>query len=193
MFNTTKVIFNGTEDELVEFKSRMTERSGQGLSFTITSDNSNEVDVASGQQDLITIEALCKLEERNFGPHYFPSKINSLIDIKALFKVKFKRESRSFKGNQTFSVIKINTDPKVLALYSDKINPAEEEDEFTRLAKEFSGTEEAGPSQKSAHTPLITKERRQALEVDTERLKCDLFGDSASMSTKKLKGVKAEK
>ncbi|CAH9115759.1 unnamed protein product, partial [Cuscuta epithymum] len=251
-------------------------RTGQGLSFTITSDTSNDADIAMGQQDLITIEALGKLQEdgkhwvygeivaidsykdwsyvscigcnrkvspngdsfwcvscssndavlrykvnvrvvdgtthasfllwdrevscllgksatslkeqisrRNFGPHYFPSEINSLIDIKALFKVQFKRESKSFKGNQTYSVIRMNTDPKVLALYSDKITALEEEDEFSRLAKEFSGTEKAGSSQISVSSPLLTKEKRQALDVDNERLKRDLFGEFSGSSSSK--------
>ncbi|CAH9055290.1 unnamed protein product [Cuscuta epithymum] len=285
MFNTTKVILNGSEEEFVEFKSRMAERSNKGLRFSITMDNSNDGDIATGQQDLITLEALTKLQEdgrhwvygeivaidshkdwsyvscigcnrkvspngdsfwcvscssndavlrfkvnvrvvdgtthasfllwdrevscllgksaaslkeqisrRNFGPHYFPSEINSLIDIKALFKVQFKRESRSFKGNQTFSVIKMNTDPKVLALYSSRINAVEEEDEFTRLAKEFSGPESvAGSSQPSVSSPLLTKEKRYALDVDTQKLKCNLFGEfEASTSTKKLRGMKKE-
>ncbi|CAH9116328.1 unnamed protein product [Cuscuta europaea] len=87
-----------------------------------------------------------QITRRNFGPHHFPSEINSLIDIKALFRVQFKRESRNFKGNQTFSVMKMNTDPKVLALYSAKINGTEEEDEFSRLASQCSGSEKAGSS-----------------------------------------------
>ncbi|CAH9134581.1 unnamed protein product [Cuscuta epithymum] len=288
MFNTTKVILNGSEEEFVEFKSRMAERSSKGLRFSITTDNSDNSDIATGQQDLITIEALTKLQEdgkywvygeivaidshkdwsyiscigcnrkvspngdsfccvscnsndvvlrykvnvrvvdgtthasfllwdrevscllgksaaslkeqvsrRNYGPHYFPSEINSLIDIKALFKVQFKRESRSFKGNQTFSVIRMNTDARVLALYSSKINAVEEEDEedeFTRLAKEFSGPESmALSSQQSVSSPLLTKEKRHALDVDTDKLRRDLFGEfEASTSTKKPRGVKRE-
>ncbi|CAH9119160.1 unnamed protein product [Cuscuta epithymum] len=285
MFNTTKVILNGSDDEFVEFKSRMAERSSSGLRFSITTDNSDDGEIATGQQDLITIDALLKLQEarkhwvygeivaidnykdwsyisciscnrkvstngdsfwcvscnandavlrfkvnvrvvdctthasfllwdrevscllgksaaslkeqitrRNFGPHYFPSEITSLIDIKALFKVHVKREGRGFKGNQTFSVIKMNTDPKVLSLYSSKINAVEEEDEFTRLAKEFSGPGSGfQSSQLSVSSPLLTKEKRSDLKVDTEKLKRDLFGDSStSTSGKKLKGVKKE-
>ncbi|CAH9101094.1 unnamed protein product [Cuscuta europaea] len=203
----------------------MGERSAQGLSFTIQSEN--DADISSGQQELMTIEGLSKLHEdgkhwvygeivaidshkdwsyvscigcnrkvspngenfccascfstdavlrykvnvrvvdgtthasfllwdrevscllgksdaslkdqiarRNFGPHYFPAEINSLIDIKALFRVQFRRESRNFKGNQTFSVLKMNTDSKVLALYADKIIGKEDEDEFSRLASQ---------------------------------------------------------
>ncbi|CAH9100544.1 unnamed protein product [Cuscuta epithymum] len=63
MFNTTKVILNGSEEEFVEFKSRMAERSSKGLRFSITTDNSDNSDIATGQQDLITIEALSKLQE----------------------------------------------------------------------------------------------------------------------------------
>ncbi|CAH9094988.1 unnamed protein product [Cuscuta europaea] len=119
---------------------------------------------------------------------------NSLIDIKALFRVQFKRDSRNFKGNQTFSVLKMNTDPKVLALYSNKINGKEEEDEFSRLASQYSGTEKAGSSQATVSSPLMTKEKRQVMDVDVERVKRDLFGDhSVSTSSKKLKAVKIEK
>ncbi|CAH9084839.1 unnamed protein product [Cuscuta epithymum] len=88
----------------------------------------------------------------------------------------------------------MNTDPKVLALYSSKINAVEEEDEFTRLAKEFSGSGTGvQSSQQSVSSPLLTKEKRGDLKVDTEKLKRDLFGDSStSTSGKKLKGVKKE-
>ncbi|CAH9104970.1 unnamed protein product [Cuscuta europaea] len=51
----------------------MGERSVQGLSFTITSDNSNDGDIASEQQELLTIEELSKLQED--GKHWVHEEI----------------------------------------------------------------------------------------------------------------------
>ncbi|CAH9056605.1 unnamed protein product, partial [Cuscuta epithymum] len=80
MFNTTKVILNGDEEEFADFKSRMALRTGQGLSFTITSDTSNDADIAMGQQDLITIEALGKLQED--GKHWVYGEIVAIDSYK---------------------------------------------------------------------------------------------------------------
>ncbi|CAH9050526.1 unnamed protein product [Cuscuta europaea] len=48
MFNITKVILNGVEDEFNDFRSRMADRCGEGLSFMISSDTSNEGDISTG-------------------------------------------------------------------------------------------------------------------------------------------------
>ncbi|CAH9090707.1 unnamed protein product [Cuscuta europaea] len=80
MFNTTKVILNGTEDEFMDFRSRMNERAVQGLSFTIQSDNSNDEDIASGQQELLTIDDLSKLQED--GKHWVYGEITAIDNYK---------------------------------------------------------------------------------------------------------------
>ncbi|CAH9134885.1 unnamed protein product [Cuscuta epithymum] len=184
----------------------MAKRCGEGLSFTISSDTSNEGDISCGQIELVTIDQLTRMEEdgkhwvygeiagidshrdwsyvssigcnrkvtpngdtfqcltcntsdavlrtshasftlwdrevscligrsasylkeqvakRNFGPHYFPSEINALMDIRALFRVQCKMDSRNHKGNQTFSVLRMNTDPRVISLYVSEISAAE--------------------------------------------------------------------
>ncbi|CAH9068981.1 unnamed protein product [Cuscuta epithymum] len=286
MFNTTKVILNGSEEVFNDFKTRMAERCGEGLSFTISSDTSSEGDISSGQIELVTIDQLTKMEEdgkhwvygeiagidshrdwsyvscigcnckvspngytfqcltcntsdavlrykvnirvvdktshasfllwdrevscligrsaaslkeqvakRNFGPHYFPSEINALMDIKALFRVQYKMDSRNYKGNQTFSVLRMNTDPRVIALYVSETRASEDEDEFTLLKKEFCGTDNVCSSQydSSASPPLLNKQQKMALKIDGERLKKNLFGESSTtVPMKKMKGVKIE-
>ncbi|CAH9094102.1 unnamed protein product [Cuscuta epithymum] len=290
MFNTTKVILNGVEDEFNDFKSKMASRCGEGLSFTIASDTSNDADISSGQIQLVTIEQLTKMEEdgkhwiygeiagidshkdwsyvscigcnrkvtpngdgfqclscnssdavlrykvnirvvdktshasfllwdrevscligrsasslkeqvnkRNFGPHYFPSEINALMDIKALFRVQCKRDSRNYKGNQNYSVLRMNTDPRVISLYVTETTLSEDEDEFSLLRREFAGGERvASTEQVNSSSPLLDKEKRSALEVDTEKIKRNLFGESSStepakkIPAKKMKGIKIE-
>ncbi|CAH9127954.1 unnamed protein product [Cuscuta epithymum] len=285
MFNTTKMILNGAEDEFSVFKSRMTRRCGDGLSFTISSDTSNEGDISTGGIQLVTIDQLNKLEEegrhwvygeivgieshkdwsyvscigcnrkvspngdsfqclscntsdavlrykvnvrvvdgtshasfllwdrevscligrsasslkdqvskRNFGPHYFPSEINALMDIKALFRVHYKKESRNYKGSQSFSVLRMNTDPRVLSLYVTESTEEEEEDVFTELEKEFSTNEHVGSSQPvSSNSPLLDKDKRIALEIDVEKVKRDLLGEfSGTTPMKRMKGIKIE-
>ncbi|CAH9096034.1 unnamed protein product [Cuscuta epithymum] len=284
MFNTTKVILNGPEKVFTEFKTRMANRCGEGLSFTISSDTSNDCDISSGQTQLLTIDQLNKLEEegrhwvygeiagidshkewsyvsciscnrkvtpngdsfvclscnssdavlryrvsirvvdgtshasfllwdrevscligrsatslkeqvakRNFGPHYFPAEINALMDIKALFRVQFKKEGSNYRGNQNFSVLRMNTDPRVLSLYVSECN-IEEEDEFDLLKREFCSSEQVGSSEAViSSSPMLSKDKGIALEVNGEKVKRDLFGEfSATMPLKKNKGIKIE-
>ncbi|CAH9087515.1 unnamed protein product [Cuscuta epithymum] len=140
-----------------------------------------------------------QVTKRNFGPHYFPSEINALMDVKALLRIQYKHDSQNYKGNQNYNVLRINTDPRVISRYVTESTTSEEDDEFSALKTEFAGGERVVSSEQvNSSSPLLDKAKRDALEIDTDKINRNLFGESSSnvpaknMPTKKMKGIKIE-
>ncbi|CAH9079893.1 unnamed protein product [Cuscuta europaea] len=135
------------------------------------------------------------IEKKDVGPYYFPVEIDALVEIKGLFRVQTKRETISYKGVATFSVIGMKCDPAVVSLYKNKGKSVEDEDDFTLLKKEFSVSEKVTLLDEEETSPLLIKEQRIALKVDNDGIKRKLFVEPTPFvqPVKRLRKVKVEK
>ncbi|CAH9097316.1 unnamed protein product [Cuscuta epithymum] len=124
-----------------------------------------------------------------------------MVETKGLFRLQTKKENKYYKGVPTFSVIRMNCDPTVIALYKykgkaveEEDDAVEEEDDFTLLRKEFSVSEEVLIPDEEETSPLLSKEKRKELVVNYDGIKRKLFVEPPPVKPpKKLKKVKMEK